>query len=87
MNIKGTVKVVFDTEEVGSKGFKKRILVVTTPGEYPQHIPIEFVSDNVSKLDDVAEGESVDVSINIQGREWNGKYFSSIQGWKIETSI
>jgi hypothetical protein len=87
MKIKGTVKVVFDTEEVGSRGFKKRILVVTTPGEYPQHIPIEFVSDKVNLLDDVAENEEVEVSIKIQGREWNGKYFSSIQGLKIDSEL
>lgn len=87
MNIKGTVKVLEDTQEIGEKGFKKRLIVVTTQEQYPQDIAIEFTGDKTILLDEIAEGETVDVSINIRGREYNGKYYTSIQGWKIETII
>jgi hypothetical protein len=87
MNIKGIVKVLEDTQEIGEKGFKKRLIVVTTQEQYPQDIAIEFTGDKTSLLDEIAEGETVDVSINIRGREYNGKYYTSIQGWKIDTII
>ena len=87
MNIKGIVKVLEDTQEIGEKGFKKRLIVVTTQEQYPQDIAIEFTGDKTNLLDEIAEGETVDVSINIRGREYNGKYYTSILGWKIETII
>jgi len=87
MNLKGTVKHIGATETVGTKGFQKRIIVITTDEKYPQHIPVEFVQDKCNLLDDIAEGETVDVSINLRGSEWNGKFYASINGWKIETEL
>jgi len=41
-------------------------------------------------LNDFMVGSSVKISINLKGREWvnpqgEAKYFSSLQGWKIDT--
>ena len=82
--ITGTIKVVGQTEEVGSKGFKKRLLVVTTSEQYPQQIPMDFVQDKVSLLDSFSVGQEVKVGINLRGNEYNGKYYLNAQGWRIE---
>lgn len=88
MKIKGTVKQVTDTETVGEKGFQKRQIVVTIgDASYPQHIPVEFVQDKVDLLDDINAGEIVEIDINLRGREWNDKYYVSVQGWKINTEF
>jgi len=52
-------------------------------------VKIEFLSDNISLLDNIVEGEVVKVSINIRGREWTNPqgevvYFNSITGWRVE---
>lgn len=88
MNIQGKIKVIGQTQEVGSNGFKKRDLVVTTNEQYPQDISIDFIQNNCVLLDNFNIGDSVDVSINLRGREWTNpqgevKYFNSIQGWRI----
>ena len=81
--LKGKVKVVQDAQTFGS-GFTKRELVVTVEdGKYPQDISLEFVQDNVSKLDGVNEGDEVEVTFDIRGREYNGKYFNNLQAWKM----
>ena len=90
MEITGKVKLIGDTETFGSKGFRKRELVITTKEQYPQHILIEFVQDKTELLDKYELGETLKVSINIRGREWvnpqgETKYFNSLQGWKIES--
>lgn len=90
MEITGKIKVINDTQEVGSNGFKKRELVVTTDEQYPQDILVEFVQDKCGILDKYKVGNNVKVSINIRGREWVdpkgvSKYFNSIQGWRIES--
>ena len=52
-------------------------------GKYPQDINFEFVQDSVAKLDAVNEGDQVTVTFDIRGREYNGRYFNNLVGWKI----
>ena len=89
MKIQGKVKVIGEVQEIGSKGFKKRELVITTDEQYPQDIMVEFIQDKTALLDGVVISQNIAVGINIRGREWinpqgEAKYFNSIQGWKIE---
>ena len=88
MELQGTVKKVFETQTFAT-GFQKRELILLTQEQYPQPISIEFLSDKISLLDNVSEGEDVKIGINIRGREWTSpqgetKYFNSITGWRIE---
>ena len=80
----GKVKLILDPKTFDS-GFTKREVVVTVDdGKYPQDICLEFVQDKVSLLDDVDVGEGVTVSFDIRGREYNGRYFNNLQGWRIQ---
>lgn len=82
--LEGVVKLIGETRTFAS-GFTKRELVVTVEdGQYPQDINIEFHQDNVAKLDEISEGDLVEVSFNIRGREYNGRYFNNLVGWKIK---
>jgi hypothetical protein len=88
MEVQGKVKMVGETQTIGTNGFKKRELVVTTEEQYPQHILIEFVQDKCEMLNSYKVGQAVTVGINLRGREWVNpqgeiKYFNQIQGWKI----
>ncbi len=83
-DLTGTVKLIQDEQTFGS-GFRKREMVVTVEeGKYPQEINLEFVQDKVSLLDTLQVGQKVTVSFDIRGREYNGRYFNNLQGWKIE---
>ncbi|MBT8046564.1 MAG: DUF3127 domain-containing protein [Pontiella sp.] len=85
-DLTGKVKLVQDAQTFGS-GFTKREVVVTVEdGKYPQEICLEFVQDKVSLLDAVQPGQEVTISFDIRGREYNGRYFNNLQGWKIQTS-
>jgi hypothetical protein len=69
---------------VGDKGFTKRLLVVRTDQQYDNLIPVELKKDKTALADGLKLGQSVTVHTNIGGREYNGKYYPSITGWKIE---
>lgn len=85
MEISGKVHQLGDTQTVGSAGtFKKRTIVIATNEQYVQYVPIDFVQDKCDILNSYNIGDNVKVSINIKGNEYQGKYFCSIQGWKIE---
>ena len=85
MEVKGKIKLIAETQTFDS-GFTKRQLVVTTDEMYPQDVAIDFVKDKCDVLNAYKVGESVSVGINIRGNEYNGKYYVSLQGWKIERS-
>ena len=82
--ITGKIIVLRETQQI-TDTFKKREVVIKTPGEYPQTIPVNFMQDKVSLLDNFSVGEEVSVSYDLRGREYNGKYFSEVVGWKIES--
>jgi len=89
MEIQGRIKTIFATETVGQNGFQKRDLVITTDGQYPQDIIIQFAQGNCALLDNLQIGQIVKIHFNLQGREWTSpqgevKYFNTVVGWKIE---
>lgn len=89
MEIQGRIKAIFATETVGQNGFQKRDLVITTDGQYPQDIIIQFAQGNCAVLDRFQVGQMVKIHFNLQGREWTSpqgevKYFNTVVGWKIE---
>ena len=83
LQLTGTIKVIFQAETYPS-GFTKREFVVTTKEQYPQDIKIELVNDKTAILDSFSEGQEVTVHFNVRGNEFNGKYYVSLQGWKVE---
>lgn len=84
MDINGKIILIGDTETIGTKEFKKRLLVVQTDEQYPQSIPVEFTQDKTNLLDKFKVDDLVKVSINLRGSEWKGKYYANIQGWRID---
>lgn len=81
----GSIIHIGNTEVVGSAGtFKKRLLVVKTDEQYPQEVPIDFVQDKCDILDKYTIGQSVKVGINIRGNSYNGKWYCSLNGWRID---
>lgn len=89
MEIIGNIKVLNDTQNIGSNGFRKREVVITTEEQYPQYILVEFIQDKCDLLNDYKVGQDVKININLRGREWINpegvaKYFNAIQGWQIE---
>ena len=90
MEVQGKIKLIGETQTVGSNGFRKRELVVTTEEQYPQHLSIDFVQDKTDLLNTFQVGQQVKVGINLRGREWispqgETKHFNSIQGWRIDS--
>lgn len=86
--VSGTIKRISATQDI-TQSFRKREVVVTTEEQYPQHLAIEFVQDKTALLDNFREGDTVNIGINLRGREWTSpqgevKYFNSLQGWRIE---
>jgi single-strand DNA-binding protein len=84
MELTGTIKSISDLEQI--KTLKKKTLLIQTGGKYPQTVPVEFLNDNIDKLNNSKVGDSVNVGINLNSREYKGKYYINLTGWKIQSA-
>lgn len=84
-DLTGKIKLLQEPKTFDSGFTKREMVVIVDDGRYPQEINIEFVQDKVSLLDNLEAGQEVTVTFDIRGREYNGRYFNNLQGWKIVT--
>ena len=89
MEIKGTIKKISATVQI-SERFRKREFVVeyASNPDYPQPLQFEMVQDRCELLDPFQEGQQVEISFDLRGREWTNpqgqvKYFNTLQAWKL----
>lgn len=82
--LSGTVKEIFP-EQTFASGFNKREFVVNDGAEkFPQDIKFECLKERVELVGKLKKGDRVKVSFDINGREWNEKYYVNLVAWKIE---
>lgn len=82
MELKGRIKVIFETQVYGN-GNQKKEFVVTTDEQYPQDIKLELYKDRVNLLNPFRQGDYVNVQFNLRGNENNGRYYVNLNAWKI----
>lgn len=78
----GIVKLIQD-EQVISDKFRKREFVITTEDKYPQDILFTLTQNNTDLVDTIKVGEKVEVSFNLRGREWESRYFVTLEAWSV----
>jgi hypothetical protein len=86
MEIQGILKQILPLESGESKSGKawqKQTIVVETQETYPKLIAVEVSEKAISRLQDYSIGHTITCSINIESREYNGKWFTSVKAWKI----
>jgi hypothetical protein len=86
MEIQGKLSQVLQPESGTSKAGKdwtQQTIIVETDGEYPKKIAIQCASNLIDKIKDYQIGHIITCSINIESREYNGRWFTSVKAWKI----
>ena len=86
--MKGKVKVVGSTLQISEKFSKREFVVVDDTNMYPQDIQFQLTQDKCNLIDSLAIGDEVEVSFNLNGREWvnpkgESKFFNTLDVWKI----
>ena len=81
--IEGNLVKKFDTESKTSS-FQTREFVITTEGTYPQFVKFQLTQDKCQVIDEYQENEKIKVFFDLRGREWQGKYFTNLNAWRVE---
>jgi hypothetical protein len=64
----------------------KQEFVIETSDMYPKKICISAWGDKVEMLKNFSVGEDLKVSVNIESREYNSRWYTDVRAWKIERS-
>ena len=87
MNIVGKVIKILDartgvSQRTGNEWYIREF-VIETEDQYPVKLCIQVSGKDKWEQWNVQVGNKYDVSFNISSREWNEKWFTSVDAWKI----
>jgi len=86
MEVKGTIKKKLKLQSGTSKAGKewqKIDVIIQQPGEYGSEVCVTaFGNQHIESINRFNVGDSIEVSVNIESRAFNGRYYTNIGGWK-----
>lgn len=65
--------------------WRKRDYILETPGQYPKKVCLTVWGDKIDQFG-LQEGEEVTASIEVESREFNGKWYTDVKVWKVNKS-
>lgn len=89
MEIKGKIIVALPEQSGVSKSgnnWKKREYVLETQETYPKKVHFDFFGERADQYP-LNVGDDVTLSFDIESREFNGRWYTSIRGWKVEKNV
>ena len=86
MEVKGKIIQKFDLQSGTSKAgnpWKKQNYLLETLDSFPRKIYFDFFGDRADQFD-LNVGDLINLSFDIECREYQGRYYTDIRGWKAE---
>lgn len=74
----------YDTENKTQSFQAREFVIEIQDGNYPQFIKFQLTQDRCPLLDSYEEGQPIKVHFDLRGREWQGKYFTNLNAWRLE---
>lgn len=71
--------------KTGNEWKKQEIVIELDGGNpmYPRKVCITFFGDRADMLADIAEGEHVAIQADVESREYNGRWYTNVNGFRI----
>lgn len=87
MEVKGKVIQLLPLQSgMGKKGqWKKQEFIIETQAQYPKKICLSAWGDKVDQFR-LSVGDIVTVAVDLESREYNGKWYTEARAWKLEKS-
>jgi hypothetical protein len=62
--------------------WRKQEYILETEGQYPKKVCFMAWSDKIDEFA-IKEGDSLIVSIDLESREYNGRWYTDVKAWKV----
>ena len=82
--ITGNLFRKFETEQKTQSFSAREFVLEVNDSNYMQLIKFQLTQDRCGLLDPFDEGKEIKAYFDLRGREWNGKYFTNLNAWKLE---
>ena len=63
----------------------KQEFVIETQDQYPRKVCFNFWNEKAGVLKTLQEGDLVKVSFNAESRDYNGRWYTDLKAWKLES--
>jgi hypothetical protein len=85
MEVKGKVIQLLPLQSgMGKKGqWKKQEFIIETQAQFPKKVCLSAWGDKVDQYN-VAVGDMVTVAVDLESREYNGRWYTEARAWKLE---
>jgi len=85
MEIKGTIVQILEplTGQGANGEWRKQSYIVEVPGVYPRKICVDVWGNNIDAFQ-IKLQEELTVSLDIESREYNGKWYTNIKAWRVQ---
>ena len=84
--VAGKLHKVFETEQKSEKFRAREFVIEIVDGNYPQMVKFQLTQDKCELIDEYNDGDEINVHFNLRGREWNDRFFTNLDAWRIETA-
>ena len=74
------------TSKAGNPWQKQEYILETLGTQYPRKVCFELFGDNVNKFP-LQVGQEVTVSIDVESREFNGRWYTDVRAWNVVQGI
>jgi single-strand DNA-binding protein len=82
--VEGKLIKKYETESKSEKFQAREFVLEVASGNYPEFVKFQLTQDRCSLIDAFSEGEQMKVHFDLRGREWQGKYFTNLNAWRVE---
>jgi hypothetical protein len=74
------------TEGISKAGkpWSKQEFVIETQETYPKKVMVSTMNDKVNELERFNVGDIITASLNLESREYNGRWYTDARAWKIQ---
>lgn len=84
MEIKGKViAILAEQSGQGKNGeWRSQDFILETSDQYPKKVCINLFGDKIAMMPEI--NQDATVSFDIESREYNGRWFTTVRAWKVE---
>ena len=85
MDISGKVIQILPKQTGAGKNgpWEKQDYVVEIQGTYPKKVCFNLWGSKISQFD-IKEGEFINIGLDIESREYQGRWYTDVRAWKVE---
>jgi hypothetical protein len=84
LELKGTISQILPLQSGNSANgtWRKQEFILDIPGQYKKQVCLYAWGDNIDNFK-LQEGEEVTASIDLESREYNGRWYTNVKVWKV----